>query len=97
VPSECLMVFNEQFSPDFEVFVDGTATSLYRADGLWLACLLNEGDHRIVVRKKRGGVLGMVSLLAGGVLVAWAIGREFLSVRLACFASDGTGQTSEIG
>lgn len=80
VSSECLLILNERFDSNLEVFVDGKSTLLYRADGLWTACLLNEGDHNIVVRKKRGGVLGMVSALAGVALVAWALGRALLSV-----------------
>lgn len=73
VNSECLAVFNERFSDNFEIRVNGQLVPYYCADNLWLSIILPEGDHVVQIRKKRKAALALISSISSILLCLWIV------------------------
>ena len=77
------LVLSDTFYPDWQAFVDGQSTPIYRADFIFRAVRLEPGDHTIVFEYKPfwftvGAVISLTSLV---IVFMWGIGVMMMRAR----------------
>jgi len=71
-----LLIFNERLDEDREILVDGRPVDAYVADCCWPAALVPQGEHEIVLRRKRNLLYPLTGVLAALAFAVWgAVGR----------------------
>lgn len=68
-----LLVLDEPYASGLEVRVDGRATPLRRANGIWAAVEVPAGRHTIVFRHMLSPLLPIISALAGVAMGLWGL------------------------
>ncbi|MCZ6602493.1 MAG: YfhO family protein, partial [Planctomycetota bacterium] len=81
-PNDSYLLFNESWSPGWEATVGDEPTPIRRANFLMQAIQVPEGSHRVIFRYRSPALYrgGLLSLVAGALAIALAIGSGVLSL-----------------
>ncbi|MCL1920261.1 MAG: hypothetical protein FWG50_04155 [Kiritimatiellaeota bacterium] len=69
VPQAGLLVWNEHYSPDLAVAIDGKPAPLHQANGIWCAVHIPPGKHTVTCRVRPDGWMNLLSAVTS-LLVA---------------------------
>jgi uncharacterized membrane protein YfhO len=82
LPQPGLLVWNERFSPDLKVALDGKEVPLYQANGQWCAIQIPAGKHTLACQARVKSYFSLLSM-AASVFVLLIFGIAVLRDRLS--------------